>query len=288
MIETGAGTVGVDTACSGIRSLQTTLMVALFLGELFQYPRWRRGLLILSAVGLTLIGNVARTTWLIRICDAQGTTGVQLHHDEAGLTVLGITLTGLLLLAWGLRPKPANPPASKPAGIPSAPSYPWGLWLGLAVWIILTQAGMEYWFQSPETAGKQPPNWTFSPPRQQAGYLEKTIPATTREMLKYDEAINALWSDESGRPWELYYLRWLPAPNRYRAAEITAQARAHAPDVCLPNSGMLLQTNFGAKMLVRDGRELRTTMERFEDHGTAALMCWRPIGNLWPKLITLE
>jgi len=277
VIETGAGTVGVDTACSGIRSLQATLMVALFLGELFRYPKWRRGLLVLGGAGLTLLGNVLRTSYLIRICDAQGTAGVQQHHDEAGLTVLGITLAGLLLLTWGLRPKPVNSPPLKRAEIPSAPGYPWGLWLGLTAWVLLSQSGMEYWFRSSETTVRQTPHWIFSPPRERAGYGEKDIPAATREMLKYDEGINAIWPDESGRPWELFYVRWLPASNRYRAAEATAQARGHAPDICLQNAGMILQTNYGAKILARDDVELRTTVERFDDHGR----CFHVLAAYW-------
>jgi len=34
LIELGTGTVGIDEACSGIRSFQATLMISLFLGEL--------------------------------------------------------------------------------------------------------------------------------------------------------------------------------------------------------------------------------------------------------------
>src|SRR5207253_3377226 len=35
IVEISAGIVGVDAACSGIRSFQATLMIALFLGELY-------------------------------------------------------------------------------------------------------------------------------------------------------------------------------------------------------------------------------------------------------------
>ena len=53
-IETGAGVVGVEDACSGIRSLQSTVMVALFLGELFRYSWIRRTVMVLAGVALAL------------------------------------------------------------------------------------------------------------------------------------------------------------------------------------------------------------------------------------------
>ena len=42
VIQTGGCMAGVDEACSGIRSLQAAVMVALFLGELFRYAFFRR------------------------------------------------------------------------------------------------------------------------------------------------------------------------------------------------------------------------------------------------------
>ena len=41
LIEVKTGLLGINEACSGIRSFQATLMVSLFLGELYQMS-WRR------------------------------------------------------------------------------------------------------------------------------------------------------------------------------------------------------------------------------------------------------
>ena len=103
LIETGPGFVGVDEACSGIRSFQASVMVALFLGELFSFTILRRGMLLFSAVALAFGCNVIRTTYLVRIADLHGLAAVNLHHDQAGLAILGVTLVGLLALAWLLR-----------------------------------------------------------------------------------------------------------------------------------------------------------------------------------------
>ena len=103
LIETGTGFVGVDEACSGIRSFQASVMVALFLGELFSFSILRRGMLLFSAVVLAFTCNVIRTTYLVRVADLHGIAAVHLYHDEAGMTILGVTLAGLLVLVWLLR-----------------------------------------------------------------------------------------------------------------------------------------------------------------------------------------
>jgi hypothetical protein len=46
VIEVKTGLLGIDEACSGIRSLQATLMVSLFLGELYRAATLRRVVLI--------------------------------------------------------------------------------------------------------------------------------------------------------------------------------------------------------------------------------------------------
>jgi hypothetical protein len=43
VIEVKSGLLGIDEACSGIRSLQATVMVSLFLGELYR-ATWQRRL----------------------------------------------------------------------------------------------------------------------------------------------------------------------------------------------------------------------------------------------------
>src|SRR5262245_14848142 len=53
LIETSSGLVGIDAACSGVRSLQTAFMVSLFLGELYRLSLYRR--LGLLAAGLPLV-----------------------------------------------------------------------------------------------------------------------------------------------------------------------------------------------------------------------------------------
>ena len=64
LIRLSSGTVGVDEACSGIRSLQGSLMATLFVGEIFELKRLRRVFLLLAGAGWALVTNAARTVFL--------------------------------------------------------------------------------------------------------------------------------------------------------------------------------------------------------------------------------
>lgn len=280
LIETGGGMVGVEDACSGIRSLQSTVMVALFLGEMFRYHWLRRLALLFGGMTLALACNSVRTTYLVCTCDQHGNAAVNLHHDEAGLTILVATLAGLLLLTWLLRPRrPASTEKNRSADHSVAPvekHYPtsspmprsvMAALLGLVVCLALGELGMELWFRSTEKAALATTPWIFQLPTQNLAFQERAIPDRTREMLKYDEGQNAEWQDAAGHRWQIYGLRWLPTGSRYRATEATSQARGHAPDVCLRNAGMILQTNLGTKVLDHDGIQIQFTTERFLDHG---------------------
>ena len=58
-------TVGVNEACSGIRSLQTVWMASLFLGELSRMSWKRRCVLVAGGVAVALAANVFRASLLV-------------------------------------------------------------------------------------------------------------------------------------------------------------------------------------------------------------------------------
>lgn len=314
LIETGPGFVGVDEACSGIRSFQASVMVALFLGELFSYSILRRGVLLFSAVALAFGCNVIRTTYLVRVADLHGLAAVNLRHDQAGLTILGVTLAGLLALVWLLRhrkpgrgkefsvtgsrldyleelhnlapkagaekqqPPPERQSVASPAGGQSLQEPTGGTGLanprfirvalaGLIIWAALVEAGIHFWFAPAEKQAATLAPWSFKLPAQAAEFRELPVSENVRAMLNYDEGHQAEWRDGSGCAWQLFYFRWLPADNRYRAAVSCGQARGHAPDICLRNAGMILETNLGTQTVNINGVQLQVGTERFQDQG---------------------
>ena len=93
-IETGV--IDIDEACSGIRSLQAMVMIALFLGELFRLKPARRWLLVAFGLTVTLLANILRTVALSSIGFRHGMGAVDRYHDAAGAAVLILSLASTL------------------------------------------------------------------------------------------------------------------------------------------------------------------------------------------------
>lgn len=92
--------VGVDQACSGIRSLQSSIFAALFIGYLAVRGVSLRLLLVLIGIALAIAGNLTRAFYLSWMAAARGTDVLQQVHDTAGWGVLAFTAAGLGLASW--------------------------------------------------------------------------------------------------------------------------------------------------------------------------------------------
>ena len=131
VIEISGGGVGIDEACSGIRSFQSMLMGALFLGELYRL-RWPHRLILVGGGVLIAFGlNVVRTLVLTWRASDVGVDLVEKWHDPAGLSIFLASFACLWLLAWRLRKRevwrleasvqsPKSKAQSLEAGAPSA------------------------------------------------------------------------------------------------------------------------------------------------------------------------
>jgi exosortase len=313
LIETAGGFVGIDDACSGIRSLQATVMVGLFLGELFRYTPPRRIFFLLAGILLAFACNVVRTTYLVRISDLEGNAAVTAHHDSAAMTILAATLVGLLGLAWLLRPRKTPSPAESPAIVLSPPvvgqpqpgaqaNFPPDfllqrslclqlLFAGLLLWVLLVELGIQTWFHSAEKRAVAQNRWSLQMPADQPGFSERPVQESLRETLRFDEGSFAEWRQMNGAQWQLYYLRWRTPQGRYRAIESANEARGHSTDLCLKLAGMELQKDFGSQVRDINGIAVLTRMERFLDEGQMVyvLSCyWEPEVAVLRSGITLN
>jgi exosortase len=93
-------TVGVDEACSGIRSLQSALMATLFIGYLSLSRLSLKLVLVLVGVCLAITGNLARSLFLSYTANASGVEVLESAHDAAGWSILLFTAAGVALFAW--------------------------------------------------------------------------------------------------------------------------------------------------------------------------------------------
>ncbi len=95
-------TVGVDEACSGVRSLQSCIMAALFIGDQSLRLRSSRIVLFVVGIALAITGNFGRSLYLSLTAHRGGPEALHHVHDTAGWSILGFTAVGLGLFAWAL------------------------------------------------------------------------------------------------------------------------------------------------------------------------------------------
>ena len=100
LIFLSGSTLGIDEACSGVRSLQSCLMAGCFISYFVLRSISSRILLVASAVSLAILGNVLRCLYLSLTANAKGASAVQGVHDAAGWSVLLLTVFGLGAIAW--------------------------------------------------------------------------------------------------------------------------------------------------------------------------------------------
>jgi exosortase/archaeosortase family protein len=98
VIEVATGQVGIDEACSGIRSFQATLMISLFLGELYRLSVIRRSVLCLSGFAMSFGFNLVRMSILVWVAASRGVDSIAKWHDPTGVTILLACFLGL----WAL------------------------------------------------------------------------------------------------------------------------------------------------------------------------------------------
>lgn len=114
VIEVPTGLLGVDEACSGIRSLQSTLMAAAFLGLLYRCGPGGMVVLILLGAAIAFVCNVIRTVFLTWQGAINGIEAVDKWHDSAGFAILGVVMVCLWLISQYLD-RHSQPPVREPA-----------------------------------------------------------------------------------------------------------------------------------------------------------------------------
>jgi exosortase/archaeosortase family protein len=93
------GSVGVEDACSGIRSLTGCLFAGSFLAAVFLDSLWKKIALVAAAMLLAFLTNLVRSLFLTAWAYNFGPASIDgTVHDVAGYAVLGLTVIGLLCL----------------------------------------------------------------------------------------------------------------------------------------------------------------------------------------------
>jgi exosortase len=235
VIEVKTGLLGIDEACSGVRSLQATVMVSLFLGELYRASWQRRVVFLLCGVVIAFLCNVGRTFFLCWVASKNGIESLPKWHDPAGFVILCICF----FVLWGLVHFVSGTPPRLQLSKKSAPMpFPRRLAIGLAACFLFTVLGTEVWYRAHEA--EETRRWSFEWPVAKKGFSDLVIPKPATDMLRFDEGRAASWVEGDGSRWTAFFLKWAAGPSRS-----SLLSRGHRPEVCLSASGYQLRADRG-------------------------------------------
>jgi exosortase len=229
VIELPNGFVGINEACSGVKTLQAALMITLFLGELNRLSTQRRLLL----VGLGLIWmfacNIFRATALVVLAARHGLDALARWHNLIGTIVIIVGMAGLLVCALFLNEKRAPTPSIAESGKARSISI---IEMACAmIWLLALFAATEFWYRAHERELRERPRWSVRWPSEKVQFRLIPILDPARVILRYDEASSAAWEEPHQVKWWGFFARWRP---RRVAVQL---ARSHSPEICLPAIG---------------------------------------------------
>jgi exosortase len=230
-IELTRGIVGIDTACSGIQSLQASLMAGLFLGAFYRLNCARRAWLMGLAWATAMSANFIRVFFLAFMVHLHGEGAVALYHDKAGYLASFATFLLILLLASRLDHS-ANRLTDGNAGRASvALSGKDGvallagvLCIPLAAWAWFTAVGGE----NLKTVAA--PRWTLHLNGLPEGWQTETWEPSSHEysMLRYSAREALSIRTPSGLTAHVVHFFWKPGKS------MPGLAFYHTPQMCMP------------------------------------------------------
>ena len=258
IIELINGTVGVEEACSGIRSLQSSVMGAYFIGEVFRWGPPLRALFIVAGAVFAFGLNLVRTFVLTGAMISGGPEAADRMHDwlGAGFSILAFVVLLLIGAAVNALYRPLRRAFQRPPrvvkGDPDEYPVRWPLpktIAQLAGLLILGHIVTVAWFYR---ADAEPPHPLITFDWQTLG-VEPEFPEiapTIRDQLRYSEGYHAQWAWDRDDYALVYAFRW-------DAGRISSFAGVHRPETCLPATGFILRERRGAPSANLHGREVR-------------------------------
>jgi len=236
IIELARTTVGVEEACSGVRSLISCVYAGFFFAAWQVRRPWRRVVLIVTApllaLGMNFIRSLTLTLLANRGVDISGT-----WHDATGFAILGVTAAVLAGLAMLLESREPAPPAPAWAW-PRLPVRPFGVLLGGVG--VATALGLFFFLNSRTINGPRPPE-----PVAFADLLPAEAPGwqvvTPDDLYRFSNILltqhlaerTYLRTNENGELLQLtLYVAFWPA-----GQSSVSQVASHTPDACWPGAG---------------------------------------------------
>lgn len=267
IIRLAAGSVGVEEACSGVRSFQSTFMAAFFLGEFFRWRlSWRAGLIIVGCLVSVLL-NIGRALTLTLVTVKRGPEAMEVIHDPMGHFVsiaAFLALLGLCALIERLTtPVVDDPSGSEHTVDELLQRKPANFQLGAAlvgITLLSSHVAAILWYHSPALSAAEAwhlqPDWTVLP----ATAEEMEINPAVRAQLRYSEGRQMQWRTGQQR-WTAFWFSW-------DEGRVSSHVGVHRPENCLPSVGIRPVAEYPPFSLSFDGGELQFSATSFDAMGT--------------------
>src|SRR5438309_8140416 len=266
LIRIPGGLVGVNEACSGVRSLQTSLMIGLLFGELKRLSIFRRIVLVAVAGAIAFVGNCIRAFSLVWVAASQNLTAVSRWHDLAGYGIVAAVFIGTLVAAavLGRTKKEVSlwlggaygserEQRSEISGQFRISNFEFRISAAALVWLIAVEFAAAGWYRAHEHDLARTARWEIQWPQNASNFHEIKMDDEKRRILRSDRARAAAWTlpalnstdaaSWAARPLTctLYFFRWNSGKNSALLASL------HRPDVCLPAVGWNQTGDIGVK-----------------------------------------
>ena len=259
-IQIGEVRVGVDEACSGIRSLQSLVMISLFLGEYFFFPIWKRLLLIFGSVGLVLFFNGIRAVTLAYVTLEGDAEAFEFWHDALGHVTFIASCVLLFFLGDRLEARTGDPPSreatarqgpamrgdagaggSQGTGIVLArvsPGRAWGLVGAIVGVFLIAEIAVQGYYAIRESRNPELPNLVIEWPESGSPSFElEPIPENIEEVLQYDFGTRATARWQNGLRASITYYGYT---GEDRMASVSSFG--HSPTICMTAVGYRLDS----------------------------------------------
>ncbi|HEY0944145.1 MAG TPA: exosortase/archaeosortase family protein [Opitutaceae bacterium] len=260
IIELAATSVGVEEACSGVRSLLSCVFAGLFFSATLLHRPWARGVLIVLAALLALGMNFLRSLGLTLLANA----GVDIGgawHDVTGYAILGLTalaVAGLAVMLGRIRGRPdvagkhqAPAPQLAKTSPPQA-TAPLRLLAGAGVVACLLVALFATRTRPASVLDEPVPDLAALLPAAPAGWRSITDDKLYRfaATLQTDHLVQRTYARRTPigvSQITIYLAYWRPGQ-----APVSLVA-SHTPDACWPGSGWTLASSAEGRRAVTVG-----------------------------------
>jgi exosortase len=264
IIELASGSVAIDSACSGITSLQSTLMASLFLGEFFRFTVAWRIFLLVAGASMAVAANLARATTLVWLANRGGPNALEAYHDLAGYAeTVGIFLA-LAAVAWLLSRTRRTRSAARAASHRECDA-PMGLRAGhegfaaLAAFAAIPFLAWAWFALSPGGAirAQETPRWKLQAVPEGRDWRAQPTSLSETDLRALNCTEEQTLSLTGRATAAVYHFFW----------KTNASAVFHTPENCMPGAGWRQKGDPASVSLRIKEEEFPGTLYRFARNG---------------------